>query len=228
MNSNKFHFIHIPKTGGMTIRRSLELKSKLIYSGPQFFSREYTKQLDAIMKKHNEHHGYEHARWRDLNDEAHQLPCVAFIRNPWSRVVSRYTFLMHIFDKPKHKIHSHPTYKRCSFEEFLEERFEWGNIPYFWHRAIRGWYPHVDHVTDIDGNIRCDILRTEHLYEDANKYFNTKITMHPRNVSNTEKKDYRMFYTKETKKIVEDWYAKDIETFGFTFDGPATKNIWNK
>lgn len=180
------------------------------------------------MKKYQEHHGHEHARWRDLNNAAHKLQAVAFVRNPWAKVVSRYTFLMHLFDKPKHMVHTNPNYKRCTFEEFLEERHIWGHIPFFWHRAIHGWYPQHDHVTDKDGNVRCDILRTEHLYEDANKYFQTTITMHPRNVSNIDKKDYRTFYNDNTKKIVEDWYAADIETFGFTFDSPATKNIWNK
>jgi hypothetical protein len=227
----KYHFIHIPKNGGMTIRRS-QLMGNIATSTPgSHISPEYTKALHEQMAKYYEHHGNEHARWRDLNKEAQGRKCFAIVRNPWSKVVSRYTFLMSMFN-PSHgsynKMVNHPTYEPKSFEEFLEERHVWGDKEFFWHRAIRGWYCQVDHVSDFDGNIKCDILRLENLNEDVNKYFNTNINLRSRNVSNVDKKDYRDFYTPETKKIIEDWYADDIETFGFTFDGPATKNIWNK
>ena len=40
--------------------------------------------------------------------------------------------------------------------------------------------------------------------------------------------DYRDFYNDTTKQIVSDWFKEDIDFFGFTFEGSATKNIWNK
>ncbi|MGV7235182.1 MAG: hypothetical protein ACQ9ET_02895 [Nitrosomonadaceae bacterium] len=226
---NRVNFIHIPKNGGMTIRHCPELKSRILLSSPnRHISPEYTKTLLAQMNKYGEHHGYEHARWRDLNKAAHAFKSFAVVRNPWSKVVSRYTFLMHLFDKGNERVIQSPHYSQKPFEEFLEERLEWGNRDYFWHRAIRGWFNQKDHVTDADGNLQVDVLRLEHLNKDINKYFNLNISLRSRNVSNIAKKDYRDFYTPETKKIVEDWYADDIEFFGFTFDGEATKNIWNK
>lgn len=237
----KAHFVHIPKNGGMTIRRSPHLKNLITTSTPNtHINPQYTKDLLTTMNKYNEHHGYEHARWRDLKPSVRNGRCFAIVRNPWSKVVSRYTFLMHIFQPENQsykKIIKNPNYKKCSFEEFLEERHEWGGKKFFWHRAVKGWFPQKDHVTDENGNLRCDILRLEHFDEDVMKYFELKQPLHVRNVSNGErthnktqvsnKRDYKEFYTNETKEIVADWYKQDIEFFGFTFKGTATKNIWN-
>ena len=224
----RINFIHIPKNGGMTIRKSADLAGLISLSIPNNHkSPAYTKAVLDQMNKYGEHHGYEHARWRDLKPSIQKNPSFAIVRNPWSKVVSRYTFLMQAFANGNKLVHESPYYSEKTFEEFLEERHEWGNKKYFWHRAIRGWYPQKDHVTDEEGNLKVDILRLEHLGEDINKYFNISIKLQSRNVSNIKKLDYKTYYNEKTKRIIEDWYAKDIDFFGFTFDGPATKNIWN-
>ena len=218
----KRHFIHIPKNGGMTVRRAPQLANKITLSTPDnHINKEYTANLLKAMKKAGEHHGYQHARWRDLKESIRNGRCFAVVRNPWSKVVSRYLF-------------SQKTSKQkfggviCTFEEFLEQRYEYGDKDFFWHRAIKGWFPQKDHVTDEQGNLRVDILRLEHLNHDLNKYFNMNVSFQLRNISNTKRIDYRSFYTEETRKIIEEWYSEDIEFFGFTFDGTATKNIWYK
>ncbi len=227
----EYHFVHIPKNAGMTIRHSLDLKPLMTTSiSCHHRDTKYSHELHAQMTKYSEHHGDEHARWRDLNSDCQNRKCFAVIKNPWHKVASRYMFLMHLFspDHPNYqKMLRHPTYEAKSFEEFLEERHEWGGKKFFWHRAIRGWFNQKDHVTDLEGNNRCDILRAEHLNEDVNKYFNMDISLRSRNVSNVTKIDYKTFYTPVTKKIIEDWYAEDIEFFGFTFESTASKNIWN-
>jgi len=230
---NRIHFIHIPKNGGMTIRRAPMLKHRITTSTPgHHISPEYTQQLLATMNKYGEHHGYQHARWRDLKPSTRKGKCFAIVRNPWSKVVSRYTFMMLALTPGTpgyNRTNANPTYSEKSFEEFLEERHIWGGKEFFWHRAIKGWFPQIDHVVDENGKLHADIMRLEKLNEDVTKYFRLgKIKLDTRNVSNREKKDYRSFYNDTTKKIVEDWYAEDIEFFGFTFDGMATKNIWSK
>lgn len=227
MGSKKVNFIHIPKTGGMAIRRNTILRPRVIPSTPaQHKSAEYTAELHRVMKENKEHHGNEHARWRDLNDKAKQRPSIAVVRNPWSRTVSRYTYLIRAVLKQSGPIVKiNPTYREMSFEEFLEERHIYGGLPYFWHRAIKGWYQQKDYVTDEDGNLQCGVMRQERLNDDLIEYFRFDPRLQRRNISNN-KKNYKAFYTPETKKIVEDWYGEDIEFFGFTFDGPATKNIW--
>jgi hypothetical protein len=38
--------------------------------------------------------------------------------------------------------------------------------------------------------------------------------------------DYRTMYTPKTRQMVADAFAKDIEHFGFDFEGPATRNTY--
>lgn len=226
---DKVHFIHIPKNAGMSIRKSPELKERITTSTKNnHISAEYSNNLHRTMKKYNEHHGDEHARWRDLKKSIRNGKCFAVVRNPWSKVVSRFTFLTLLFEQKNKRVVESPYYSLKSFEKFLEERNEWGNKEFFWHRAVKGWYPQLDHVADKNKKLRVDILRFEFLEQDLKKYFNMNIPFHQRNISNIKRIDYRTFYNVNTKKIIEDWYAEDIDFFGFTFDGSATKNIWNK
>ena len=97
-----------------------------------------------------------------------------------------------------------------------------------WHRAIRGWYPAYDYVTDKDGNVKCDIMRFENLNEDLCSYFKVPEMSRARNVTALNPGSYRDLYTEKTIQLVADWYAKDIETFGYDFDSGPTKNYWNQ
>ena len=219
-------FIHIPKNAGMTIRRSDVLRDKIIWAGPQVHkSPIYTTEVKAHMDSIGDHHGFEHARWRDLNPNiVNPHGSFAVIRNPFDRVVSRYFFAKKVIEvEKKEPANKH---KIDSFEQFLEERFEWGNVNYMWHRAIRGWYPAYDYVTDKEGNIKPDIIRFENLNEDLCSYFNIPKMTEARNVTALNPGTYKDLYTDKTIQIVADWYAKDIETFGYDFDSGPTKNFW--
>jgi len=219
-------FIHIPKNAGMTIRRSDVLRDKIIWAGPQVHkSPIYTTEVKAHMDSIGDHHGFEHARWRDLNPNiVNPHGSFAVIRNPFDRVVSRYFFAKKVIEvEKKEPANKH---KIDSFEQFLEERFEWGNVNYMWQRAIRGWYPAYDYVTDQEGNIKPDIIRFENLNEDLCSYFNIPKMTEARNVTALNPGTYKDLYTDKTIQIVADWYAKDIETFGYDFDSGPTKNFW--
>lgn len=218
-------FIHIPKNAGMTIRRSPQLSDKIIPASPSIHkSKEYSEAVLAHMNSIGDHHGFEHARWRDLNPGVRMgYDAFAVIRNPWDRVVSRYFFAKKVIEvEKKEPVGKH---KIDSFEQFLEERFEWGNVKYMWHRAIRGWYNAYDYVTDKDGNLKCDMMRFENLNDDLCAYFKIPEMSRARNVTGLNE-DYKAIYTPETIQIVADWYQKDIETWGFDFDTGAKKNYW--
>ena len=87
-------FIHIPKNGGMTIRKIDGIQNKVMFcSHGNHVSMDYTKRLEGKMHSTNDHQGYEHARWRDWSERLrNEHKAFAIVRNPWDRVVSRYLF----------------------------------------------------------------------------------------------------------------------------------------
>lgn len=216
-------FIHVPKNGGMTIRHSKFLKDKIIIAEPKTHKPGHSDAVRNQMTKTRDHPGFEHARWRDLREDLTSThPAFAIVRNPWDRVVSRYFFARKVIEVEKKVSASYADVS--SFEAFLEERHKWGNEPYMWHRAVRGWYPFLDHVTDEQGQVRCDILRFENYNEDVCKYFGLEEMTRARNVTALNKGTYRDIYTDKTIQIVADWYKSDIEYFGYDFDSGPTKN----
>ena len=210
----------------MTIRHSAFLKDRiLVNNAGTHKSKQYTQELLETMNAIGDHHGIEHARWRDLNvPYREQYRAFAVIRNPWDRVVSRYFFAKKVIEVEK-KVD--PSYANVSsFEAFLEERHQWGSQKFMWHRAVRGWFPALDHVTDDTGTVRCDIIRFENLNEDLIKYFNIPMMSRARNVTALNKGTYMDVYNDKTRQIVADWYARDIDCFGYDFDTGPTKNYW--
>lgn len=221
----KHFFIHIPKNGGMTIRRSPLVKVQPADPWTHI-SPQYTAAVQKKMDETNDHPGYEHARWRDIKPEMWMThKPFAIVRNPWDRVVSRYFFAKKVIEVEKKVPKSYADVR--SFEHFLEERHKWGSEQYMWHRAVRGWYPAFEHVVDpLTGTVPVNILRFENYTEDFRRYFQVDQKPKPRNVTALNKGSYKDVYTPETIQIVADWYAKDIEYWGYDFDTGPTKNTW--
>ena len=214
----------------MTIRRSPILKNRILpITKDRHISKDYTRQLENTMRQSSDGNGYEHARYRDVDEKLkNKFGAFAVIRNPWDRVVSRYYFAKKLIERENKQP---PSYcNTSSFEAFLEERHIWGNEDFYWHRAVRGWFPAFDHVVDNHGTVRCDIIRFEHLNEDLEKYFNIKRMTEARNVTflNIPKPSYKDLYTSQTIQIVADWYSKDIDYWNFDFDTTARQNYWNR
>lgn len=227
-NATQRLFIHIPKNAGVTIRESPLLANRIVEAGKGdiYVSNEYKNKLLQTMAAIGDHHGFAHARWVDIHPNiTSKYQAFAVIRNPWDRVVSRYFFAKKVIEvEKKEPIGKH---RIDSFESFLEERFLWGGKEFMWHRAIRGWYPAFDYVTDQAGNLKCDMLRFDKLNTEVCAYFNVPEMTRARNVTNLNTGTYRDLYTKETIQIVADWYKKDIDFWGFDFDTGPTKNYWS-
>lgn len=220
-------FIHIPKCAGTTIRLSEVLKGRIKDATPETHkSAEYTEQLHKIMRANREHHGNEHLRWRDLNWKFQTLDCFAVARNPWDRVISRY-----LFARKTKFVEKKPDAQdvNCdTLEEFLEERYVYGDKEFYWHRAVKGWYPATDYVCDEEGKLRCDMLRFENLNKELCRYFLVFNNDRSRNVTGMHKGTYRDFYNSKTIQLVADWYKSDIDMWGYDFDTGAQKNFWSE
>lgn len=219
-------FIHIPKNGGMTLRRHKEIRRKIILTGAgNHISEDYTRSLLQAMTINGDHHGNEHARWRDVRQDLRDnYPAFAFVRNPWDRVASRYFFAKKVIEVEKNQPKSYADVS--SFEAFLEERHKWGGKQYMWHRAVRGWYPAYDHVCDEKQKVRCQILNFHDMDRVLPIYFKLDHVPERRNVTMVNKGTYQDIYTPETIQIVADWYKKDINHWGFDFDTGPTRNYY--
>ena len=123
----------------------------------------------------------------------------AFIRNPWDRAVAHYTY-------------SNRHNKNCiSFEDVVKLR-----IP---NRKSLAQYNMVKNCSFIG--------RFEYIQEDFNeicKILNIKSIKLPHLVKSNHE-HYTQYYTDERKNIVYENSCGDIEHFGFTFEGTATKNV---
>src|SRR5690606_16538535 len=131
----------------------------------------------------------------------------AFVRNPWDRLVSRYTYLLR-----QESHHSHEFVKRMKgFEEYLDWEIR------------RGKMSQADYVTDGRGELIVDFIgHYERLNDDFEKicaHLGIQASLPRVNVSKHQ--DYRSYYTARTRDAVAKHFRKDLELFGYDFDGFA-------
>jgi hypothetical protein len=149
------------------------------------------------------------------------------VRNPWSRTASRFTFAKQNSktwpaDDPR-RIYI----EKASFENFVTDRRIF-TIPEHpgqpWMGPMNSWFNQLEWVTDESKQVVCDCLRLEYLDHDLTHYFNE--TIRPRRKNRTKRSyDYRRMYTTELAEVVGATFIDDIEYFGFSFEGAATRNI---
>ena len=135
----------------------------------------------------------------------------SFVRNPWDKTVSFYNFhkKFNVLDTSS------------GLKNFLLAH------PSSWMPKNGSNYSHsmrssnqIDWLTDSNGEVRMDFIgRFENLQEDFNIVCD-KIGI-PReqlpHKNKTKHKHYTEYYDDETKQIVAERYAKDIEYFGYKF-----------
>lgn len=122
-----------------------------------------------------------------------------FVRNPWDRTLSG-----HMFQTKKGR-----TTK--SFEETVLE-LEPGKKTWAQYNMLKN----------------CSYVgRFEHLQEDLREVCRIVGIQMPNlpHVWKTDHKPYTEYYTEEMKQKVYDHQSGDVDHYGFTFDGTATKNV---
>ena len=202
-DSNKFIFIHISKTAGSSIR--LALKPYAIENP--------SSRLSKILKNFDLPRNYQKFRFRlhaNLKNAQNKVPedvfatykKVAFVRNPWDRMVSKYAYNVHGTSKTTRK-------RNDSFEEYVLER------------CTKKDDFQLDYLTNNQGEIDCDFIgRFENLSEDYQKlakFLDIKLPALPVVNISKRKGTYQDYYTQETRDMVAKAYKKDIEAFGYNF-----------
>ena len=169
------------------------------------------------------HCGHYHIQ-DDINHRTNNYFKFTFVRNPWPRCVSKYYYMKSKGDE------LHRAYRKGSFREFLindDNRFfidyPLNKRTQYLNKMRLKVAPHdnqLDWISDENGNILTDYIgRIENAQEDFNTICD-KLGIPQRELPHKNKskhKHYTEYYDEETKRIVAEKYAKDIEYFGYKF-----------
>ena len=149
-----------------------------------------------------------------------KLTKFCFVRNPWDRMVSEY----------------HARGAQEPFEDFIRAIPEMVNSLYqeqfytdFDHYSkVEHFVPQYDYVYDAEGNKILDFVgKFENLKEDFDEIYNKvygeqcSINAVANKINRSNHEHYSKYYNEETKGIIAQAYAKDIEAFGYSFEEPA-------
>lgn len=184
-------FIHIPRTGGSSIKRILRDVGG--------FSEEMTHADFRYVKE-------------KLGNEWKNYFKFSIVRNPFSRMVSWYNWLVYSSKLGKDKrgrIVQHPG----TFENFL---FNYNRI---YKKDRMTGYTFKKQQVEFIGNKMDFVGRFENLQEDFD-YICKRIGM--KNIKlpvrkKTEETDYKSYYTRKLRDYIIHTFYDDLKTFGYTF-----------
>jgi len=142
----------------------------------------------------------------------------AFVRNPWDRFLSAYTYLKKGGISSYDKIWS-KTYL-SNYEDFESFVLDLQDITIA-KKIIKGVHfrPQYDFVCDYKFNIKVNFIgKMENIDDDFEYVANKlgKIVKIP-HLNKSVHKDYRDLYSHKMKQIVYNLYEKDIKIFGYYF-----------
>jgi ubiquinone/menaquinone biosynthesis C-methylase UbiE len=218
-HSHRFIFIHIGKTGGMSMREVL----MPLTAEPEKFRMRRPPRLNG--ERPNPMYGvWEtillHAKARDGQKELgpgiwDAYYKFAFVRNPWDLQVSMYHFILREPEAPKHR----EVKALGSFEKFVDWVVE-TDEPY--PKGITKLQSEM--ITDAEGRLLVDFVgRYETLEADfAHVAQAIGIDAELPHLNRSSHRDYRCYYTPHTKDLVAEHFRTDIESFGYCFDGIKT------
>ena len=197
----RFAFIHIPKTAGLSIHRALKSAAPdAIRNLPG---------LDACRDPLKNRHLFA-SDLRDYFGETNWNVyfTFAFVRNPYSRLVSWYNMCI---ERPTTPFMRLIKREARTFDDFL-------NVTHW--RAARTLFNQVDYITDQSGKVIVDFVgRYENVDADF-KHVCKKIGIRVDlpHINRTTPVDYRTYYNHQTRKLVVDRFRRDFEMFAYTFE----------
>jgi hypothetical protein len=188
-------FVHVPKTAGLSVQTGLFGRSRT--SGHLALG-----IYEAVLPR---------ARYR-------RFLKVAFVRNPWDRLVSAYEFLraggLTARDREWADVHL------SRFDSFPDFVHSWVNRRNVW-REIHFVPQHA--LVALRGRNGLDLtLRFEHLERDyamVAARLGVDGELASLNRTPVRERDYRSYYDRETAAKVGAVYREDVELLGYSFDG---------
>lgn len=196
-HKHKFISISIPKTGSTSVRYALDKFSdqKSVSNGHDTF-----------------YHHSTYSRLRERLDYIDDYFVFAFVRNPWDRVVSQWNYMNSYAQSGgdlNYKKYCNKMLQSIeSFSDFLHSKhtiapcLNW--VQY--QNSIGADYVGKMETMQEDFDIVCNKIGISH----------QQLPHH----NKTNHKHYSEYYDEETREIVAQKYAKDIEYFDYKFESP--------
>ena len=204
-----FLFVHIDKAAGSSIalalqpidarRKSSRWRRRLVWLGR-------LNRLGSYRSLEFPAHAYASAAKRCLPPDVYaSLFKFAFVRNPWDRLVSRYAYLLHNEKHPRHEF----VQKMKGFDDYVA-----------WEIRRGKFFQHT-YVTGSDGKLIVDFIgHYERLPEDfAMVCSQLGVSADLPRANASSHRDYRTYYSDVTRELVRNYFKRDIELFGYDFEG---------
>lgn len=198
----RFVFIHIPKTGGMSIKLALKQFSLKENEIPV-----HHRALSTAVRKHDPAKKVRAVLNLNIWSTYYKF---AFVRNPFDWMVSLYHYIKKDKRDPRHMLAQKLTFKEFAlwFSKASPKRYP----------ARKG---QKSYVTNATGSIILDFVgRLENFNTDFNticKKLNIKNMAIPR-VNTTKHKSYPEYYDEEAQKCVTWMFREDLEFFNYKFN----------
>ena len=208
-------FIHIPRTGGTSIRKSVTDNFDSFYIPNQGNVKD---DVQFTVLDHRSP-GWYLRRRRIAKSRWEQSVKIAFVRNPWDRLVSLYKYLSSY--RPYRRRFRVSNALLSSFDLFANEVASGTStfVKAVSHYNVRDWSQANPQVRWLEWGV--DVIgRFESLEEDWSricKSFGIQVGSLSNKNRSKDRTDYRSFYTDELAESVGNYYAEDIARFSYEF-----------
>lgn len=212
---HKFLFVHIAKTGGTSVRTSLQ---KLRWRDPWYipmflcsrFSHLSGHRIGSKFPRHSKIIAAKEMLPAQFFDSLFKF---SFVRNPWDLQVSSYH---HIKRERPEFLFGHE-----DFESFMKFKFD-PEREYQFH-IDTSLQLQSDYLIDLHGNLLVDFIgKYESLQDDFTKACRSigikERTLPHKREAKDRKKDYRSYYSDQTAELVARHFYQDIKLLNYQFD----------
>jgi hypothetical protein len=212
---HRFLFVHIAKTGGTSVRRTLQgLRWRDPWYWPMLlcsrFSHLSGHRIGTKLPRHAKIVAAKELLPREFFDELFKF---AFVRNPWDLQVSSFHHIRR--ERPQY-LGGHD-----DFEGFLRWKLD-PDRPYQYHLDT-SIELQSDYLIDLHGELAVDFIgRYERLEDDfataCRRIGIPQPALAHKRKATDRRRDYRSYYDDETAELVARHFRRDIELLKYGFD----------